>query len=198
MKTLFTLILVGYAGFTIMQDKHVRISYPGRELVLEQPLQTSTNESPFEYKGVTITPLAKFTINARVLSKKDYSDGKESTLSPIDLALGWGPMSKSEQLKHIRISQGGRWYSWYTETNIVSRKSIEENSANMHMIPANSDILTTLEKAQRNQQVEIQGFLVECSSGTWKWRSSLTRLDVGDGACEVIYVTNVRIVGNMD
>ncbi|MDN8986103.1 hypothetical protein Q0P28_14495, partial [Staphylococcus aureus] len=61
----------------------------------------------YEYKV-----LAQFEIEAKVLSRKDYSRDRGAEISPFDLALGWGVMSKKEVLDQIDISQGLRWYSY--------------------------------------------------------------------------------------
>jgi hypothetical protein len=44
-----------------------------------------------------------------------------------------------------------------------------------------------------NAFVELKGFLVEVQkNGDPPWRSSLVRNDQGDGACEILWVTDVR------
>ena len=53
-----------------------------------------------------ITPLQEqFEISARVLGRKDYTFGREADLSPMDLALGWGPMADPEVIAAFGISQ---------------------------------------------------------------------------------------------
>ncbi|HRN63018.1 MAG TPA: hypothetical protein PLF73_11205, partial [Luteimonas sp.] len=43
----------------------------------------------FNLQAGTLTPLAGFSVSARVLGRKDYSTGREADFSPTDLALGW-------------------------------------------------------------------------------------------------------------
>jgi hypothetical protein len=44
------------------------------------------------------------------------------------------------------------------------------------------------------QVVKIIGKLVEVqASDGWRWRSSLTRKDTGNGACELIYVEAISV-----
>ena len=41
----------------------------------------------------------------------------------------------------------------------------------------------------------LDGWLIEADAPDgWTWRSSLTREDSGDGACEVIYVCSLRVI----
>jgi hypothetical protein len=43
---------------------------------------------------------------------------------------------------------------------------------------------------QQGQVVKFSGQLIEAkASDGWRWQSSLTRNDTGNGACELIYVT---------
>ena len=42
--------------------------------------------------------------------------------------------------------------------------------------------------------VTLDGLLVEADKpGGWRWRSSMTRADTGAGACELVYVEDIRI-----
>lgn len=62
----------------------------------------------------------------------------------------------------------------------------------MHMIPANDEIKQILAKAKAGQMIKLQGQLVEVTrEDGWRWRSSLTRTDSGDGACELVFVEAV-------
>jgi hypothetical protein len=59
----------------------------------------------------------------------------------------------------------------------------------MHMIPSDATTAEALHRVHRGEHVRIDGWLVQANAPDgWHWRSSLTRDDVGDGACEVIYV----------
>lgn len=137
----------------------------------------------------------EFDVHALVLSKKNYGSDAESKISPVDLALGWGPMSSPNPLKTIRITQGGRFYRFrYDNTPPILHSAIELNSANMHMVPANDDIEKTLKSVRKGDVVRIKGYLMNASrSDGWKWRSSTTRSDTGGGACEVVYVEHIDI-----
>ncbi len=161
----------------------------------DEPLQTNTFELPFAFNDFTVEPVADFKLRARVLSREDYSFGREADLSPIDLALGWREMSDETVLDQIDISQGGRFYRWRVEDWPVPRRTIETNSANMHLIPANDFVLDAMERTRRGSLVEFEGHLVDVfDSNGWRWNSSTTRNDTGAGACELIYVTSFRIV----
>lgn len=168
---------------------------PG-EVAPDTPVQTdfATPQAPVAFRDATLHPLATFTLTARVLSRDDYRFDAESDLSPTDLALGWGRMSDSTVLKQIEISQSGRFYYWRTRAFPIPRREIETHSANMHMIPANASAVYDLKRVRVGDVVTIDGLLVEADKpGGWRWRSSLTRDDTGDGACELVYVQSLQI-----
>jgi hypothetical protein len=143
----------------------------------------------------TLVPLARFQIVARVLSRHTYRFDRESDLSPVDLALGWGRMSDESVLKHIEISQSGRWYHWRTQNPPIPLREIETHSANMHIIPADKIVEKRLRRLRTGETVKIDGFLVRVfAPDGWRWVSSLSRLDTGGGACEIVYAQDLSIV----
>lgn len=135
-------------------------------------------------------PLAGFSIDARVLSRKDYTSGREARYSPIDLALGWGRMADTAILSRLTITQSARWYHYrWPHDPPIPPGEMASSSANMHMIPANAAVAAALRRIDRGQHVRLQGWLVEVQAADgWRWRSSLTRDDSGAGSCEIIYV----------
>ena len=140
-----------------------------------------------------LSPLAGFSVEARVLGREDYRMGREADFSPTDLALGWGRMTEDAVLAQLSISQGGRWYrySWKTDPPIPVNE-IVRSSANMHMVPADDAVAEALRDVDAGDRVRIDGWLVQVNTPDgWRWRSSLTREDSGGGACEVVYVCSV-------
>jgi len=131
-------------------------------------------------------------VEARVLGAKHYSIDREADLAPVDLALGWGPMSQQGVLDALSISQSGRFYYWRTENFPIPRRDIETNSANMHFIPANQDIEKQLKEIDAGDQVKFKGYLVKIDADDgWRWMSSITREDTGGGACELVLVDDI-------
>lgn len=142
-----------------------------------------------------ITALQDFHLQARVLGREDYYLDRGAKLSPTDLALGWGPMADPEVLRHIRISQRNRWYFWHAEQLPIERRQIETHSANMHLIPANPAVASTLAQVKPDQQISLSGQLVRVEGDDgYRWVSSLSREDSGDGACELIWVEQLSLI----
>lgn len=168
---------------------------PPRVATGEPPLQTDVPDdmTPFALQAATLTPLAGFSIEARVLSRKDYRSGREAYLSPVDFALGWQRMEEDAVIDALDIRQSSRWYRYrWRDPPPLPQDEIARSSANMHMIPGNDAIAKALADVRKDERIRIEGWLVEARADDgWRWRSSMRRTDTGGGACEVVYVCGV-------
>ena len=172
------------------------IEHPPGVLVDEIPEQVNL-ETPIyiEKDDYIITAKASFKLKGRILSIEEYSTGRESDLSPLDFAMGWGRMTDQAVLDKIDISQSRRWYRWRTDNYPIPRREIELSSANMHLIPATDKVEDKLFDLYEGNVVELEGYLVYVKGrDNWYWKSSLTREDTGNHACEVFYVEKVRVI----
>lgn len=135
---------------------------------------------------------AEFGLQARVLGRRDYRWDRWSDLSPMDLALGWGPMSDPRVLSEIDIRQNGRFYFWRVDAFPIPRQQIENSSANMHIIPSRPDLFDQLASVESGDVLRLKGYLVDIDreDGT-HWRTSMRRDDSGDGACELFLITSI-------
>jgi hypothetical protein len=143
----------------------------------------------------TIIPLASFEMKGKVLAKKRYRFGRESEISPYDLAMGWGRMSDEGILQKIKIRQSNRWYYWRVKEWPIPRREIETSSANMHIIPANNKIKKMVGETSKWDLIRLKGYLVKViADDNWIWKSSLTRKDTGNHSCEVIWVEEFYVI----
>ncbi len=149
---------------------------------------------PWLHDGYLFIPLARYELQARVLAKKHYAFGHAAELSPLDLVLGWGPMSDSEVLSEIAIRQDNRWYFWWAKEPPIPLRDIELNSANTHMVPANAEVARQLGALRVGEVVKMTGYLLEITGDDgFSWKSSLTRGDTGAGACELFWVEALHL-----
>jgi hypothetical protein len=159
------------------------------------PVQTSVGlPRPFLNGDYTITPLANYEIKAVVLSRERYRNDAGAKLAPVDLALGWGPMSSAAVINDLNISQSGRWYeySWSGEEPL-DPGLIATHSANTHCLPATPEIRQRLLAIKRHDIVTLKGYLVEVTGPQgYRWSSSLSRTDTGGGACEIMWITEIQ------
>lgn len=174
---------------------HRPIAHAAGVLVDAEPQQREpSSHAPITHGDYQLTPLADYEIEARVLSRENYSIDGGSSLSPTDLAVGWKRMSDTAVIEQLDISQSVRFFSyrWRSEPPIPLAE-IERSSANMHIIPADDRVASDLGKVRPGAIVRLRGQLVEARRGDgFQWRSSLTRTDTGAGACELFLVDSIE------
>jgi len=187
-----TIILAWYAYARLNSP----VTYPSGILIRDDPVQTeiTPNDEPFTVGKFHLTPLAHFALDARVLHRKTYHFDRQAALAPVDLAVGWGEMSDQTILDQLHISQSRRffWYEWAHQPPLDSDK-IVSHATNLHLIPATGGIEAACKLLRTGELIHLQGLLVEATGpeiGTW--RSSLTRKDSGNGACELVWVEELH------
>jgi hypothetical protein len=143
-----------------------------------------------------LQPRARFTIEARVLSTERYRMGISADLAPIDLALGWGVMSDQAVVDQLEVSQGARWYILRWGANPpASEQEIMSSSGNMHIIPVDDAVRDQAFSLRVGQFVQLSGYLVDAQGpNNFRWGTSLSRNDTGDGACELFLVESLQLL----
>ncbi len=187
--------LVALLGFFSWCSHRTQHHAPG-VIAPDVPFQEMLDDTDsFKYKDFTIKPLATFKLKARVLHRQRYRFDRGADLCPIDLALGWGPMSDEKVLDKLEISQMGRFFYWKAGGELpIPFEQISANASNMHMIPASKYVRRILLKVRPGQIIEIEGYLVGVSGKDgMTWQSSLSRTDTGRGACELVWVEKAAI-----
>jgi hypothetical protein len=165
-------------------------------LVSSPPLQTMLASAPvIQFDEFVLTPLAQFELDARVLMLARYRWDEEAALAPFDLGLGWGRMSDSAVLARLELSQSARFLLWrWRDAPPIPEDEITRSAANIHVIPANAVVARSIAALRAGQLVHLRGQLVEATRADgFRWRSSLSREDGGNGACELMYVESVSI-----
>jgi len=171
------------------------ITYSAGVTAPNQPVQMNLKEQKeWDLDDFHFNALAEYQIKARVLSRNNFSVGKESEISPFDLALGWGLMSDQSIIDKIDISQSNRWYRWKADILPLPRREISLNSANVHIIPKAEIIEDKFDEVYKGSLIEMKGYLVEVTTTDgWRWRSSLKRDDTAGGSCELFWVEDLEV-----
>lgn len=108
-RRLAFILLIAWGAFHHWQQRAEQHG-PG-VIAADSPMQQPVSHPiPFALNHYQITPLAEFSVHARVLSTQHYALDRAAKLAPVDLALGWGRMSDESVLSSINISQSGRFY----------------------------------------------------------------------------------------
>jgi hypothetical protein len=202
MKSFIVLLAIAFAclGYWFL---HLPITYPPGVLITDDPSQIMlpADTPPFAQGAFKLKPLAVFSIDARVLHRKVYRYDRQAALVPVDLALGWGPMSDQKVLDQLKITQSMRFYWYeYPRQPPIPTEEIISHSTNVHIIPSTKAIASQCKSLREGSLVHLQGDLVEANGpGIGTWRSSLSRTDTGNGACELMWVKELWIldVGSM-
>jgi hypothetical protein len=172
-------------------------AFPPALDISRPPIQRGLNDGAarLQADGFTFTPVARFDVDARVLSRKDYRFGRYARFCPVDLALGWEDMSREDVISALEIRQSNRFYFWRTREFPIPRRDIETQSANMHIVPATPEALQALRAVRKGDRVRIGGYLVNVRHENGEtWRTSTTRTDTGAGACEIVLATRLERV----
>jgi hypothetical protein len=156
-----------------------------------QKILDKSNQSIIYLNNIETKKIAYIEFKTRILHIKKY----DSKHIPFDLALGWNKMSDLNILKHVKITQSNRWFYWKTRKSIINRNDIESSSSNFHIIPLNKNILNKVQNLKKYDIVIIKGYLVNTFDElNRKFNSSLSRTDIGGGACEVMLITDLKKV----
>jgi len=151
----------------------------------------------------TLTSDTSYSISAKVESAKLYSDAISKAV-PYDLLLAWGNMTEPDVDGKLEWDQADRQGmvsgSLGGSGADVSSEYVINHVSNNHLVPANDNIRRAIATIKAGDVVRIDGRLVNVWVKTDDSRvltvtTSKKRSDQGDGACEIIYVEELRING---
>jgi hypothetical protein len=176
---------------------HERSAHPPDGVLIEdRPLQHNyvDDKPPIQHGAYTLIPRAHYRITGRVLVKTRYSDDWFAEVSPLDLSLGWQDMSDNVTLANFTFTEHERrMYTHPLNDSIQDYNWVIAESSNNHLIPENSDIESQLRAIRVGNVVELEGELVDVIATGWEAHTSVMRMDLGDGACEILLVRRVKI-----
>lgn len=145
------------------------------------------------YQGhqVNIDLVASYEITGQV-GVIEYKDDIRSFYNPVDVTILTGDLN----IWNSTVYQHGRYATLWTREN-VTHEYIISNFTNNHLIPLNDDVARDISTIERGDVVTITGHLVDTTferdGGRYATKTSLVRNDSGDGGCEMILVSKVKI-----
>lgn len=189
-------------GLIILSLVYIKVtfyqSYHG-PAAISDPIQVDQQEEIISHVNlnnelVNISLVASYEGSFGVKGVKKYTTDGAAEVSPRDFVLAWGELLKEDVDEHIKYSQSNRWYHYtYSKDSLVTGEYISQHSANTHTLPANKEVLKILKKVKKNDYITTKGYLAIVHFDTGDWGSSMTRVDTGDGACEIYYITEIII-----
>jgi hypothetical protein len=190
---IIALVVLALLAIATRWDRTER--WPEGAKIDDEPVQEQLAEPRVTaFAGYELIPKATYRVRARILSRERYRLGRESDLSSYDLALGWGVMSDQRVIDALEIRQGTRRYTYaWSGDEPAHPSALARQSANHHIIAGTPEVNEVIEDTPVGGALELEGDLVvvEAPDG-WRWATSLSRMDVGDGACEIFHVKRAR------
>jgi hypothetical protein len=142
-----------------------------------------------------LTGVASYDIRAVVMSKGNPGADRLHPISSVDMGLAWASLPFFRNCISYR-HEGRRLYTDYSTACSLSQSDLHDFSNN-HLIPNSARVQRQIEALRVGQGGRLEGYLVDVAEhsiadgGRSLWRTSRTRDDEGDGACEIMLVTRV-------
>ncbi|MDO8558142.1 MAG: hypothetical protein Q7S09_03055 [bacterium] len=172
---------------------------PKQEAVVVEP-----NKIDIKGYAYTLMPHYSYELYGLVVSLYDADNifdftHKNDPGNMKDICVVWGDNIKSGAYKKVKFSSGeftcfGRWEQDF------SPPFSGLSGSNNHLIPADENVAHRIRNVIIGDQVRVQGYLadyrVQMKGGQTLYtrNTSTTRTDTGNGACEVVYVTDIEIL----
>lgn len=171
----FALLLMGLWLYDALRP----VSQPPGVLAPEPPrVEPVTGKPPvFEHNGHVLTALARFSAHARVLSLDRYGD-RAAKVAPLDIALGWGPLSDSATLKIVDVAQHERGVLHQSYDPKLPDAQAGAFLLNLHVAADDPELQKRLGELRSGNVVRLEGWLVEAvSEDGWRWRGEPRAFD---------------------
>lgn len=148
---------------------------------------------------VILTPRAGYRITGYAAEVSRQLLDKWDFAMPMDLALVWGPVADPAVLRHLSFHLTERYVSYRYDGDTPRVGALPTHIANNHLIPASDEIAAAMKAVRIGDRVTVTGKLVDVEirdaqgRSVFRGRTSLTRGDVGSGACEILYVEGLEV-----
>jgi hypothetical protein len=206
-KFLLPIAAIAFAVSFFMRNR-----LPDKGLILEpllqDPVQTKDDvPEPFEVtrKNVTytVTPLFSYELWGMIVSYHDSASFIDVShklwndyINVKDICVIWG--KNVETGVYERMTFRNRDFTcFYRYPDRETGELFTENClSNNHLLPADPFVDAAVRKARKGDQVRFKGWLVSYGQkgAPYARGSSTVRNDRGNGACEVVYVTEFEIL----
>lgn len=176
-----------------------------------EPLQEVSERAAFTTTiggyTYTLTPRATYEISGLVVSQHRsdalfnlYHQADPGNIR--DVCVVWGEAITNGSYRKVKFSSGEFTcsFSW---SGALTPPFKPEKASNSHLIPANRAIARHIGSIRVGDQIRMTGLLVDYKvtregQDIFTRRTSLTRDDTGNGACEILYVTDLSVVARGD
>jgi hypothetical protein len=151
----------------------------------------------------TLTPRATYDIAGLVVSQHrgDALFNLYHKVDPgniKDVCVVWGEDITNGSYRKVRY-RSEEFTCYYSWSGTLSPPFKPEKASNNHLIPADEAIAERIRAIHVGDQIRMRGLLVDYTVARdgreiLTRRTSLTRADTGNGACEILYVTDLAVI----
>lgn len=174
--------------------------------LLRAPIQEEIDEARyrFQWSGSTyiVEPLASYDLAGLVVSHNNvggitdaYHNSDAVDLK--DLCVLWGENLLNDNFHKFEYSSDP-WTCWLKSKEGAHYKEFHlEALGNNHLLAADASVAAQIREVRVGDQIRLRGQLINYREvgGQWSERkTSLTRDDRGNGACEVVMVKQIEIL----
>jgi len=183
-----------------------------RAELLEEPRQSKVSRKPIEMSvnGVDyrVQPRYSYELSGLVVSMHhsdtwwDYAHREwNDHINLMDLCVVWGRNVSSGAYRDFSFSND-QWTCSLQAKSMEAHKAFDyAGASNNHMVTDDAGVARDLRRLHVGDQIRVRGYLVDYTTfkggqpaGTRV--SSEVRTDTGNGACEVLYVEAVELLGS--
>ena len=173
----------------------------------QDPLQTPTTTKPFVARRggerYYIEPVYNYEISGLLVELHDsdswndmtHTEGKDF-INTRDLCVVWGENLKNDLYRRVKFSHGD-WTCYFQAFDGETFRLFRQNQiSNNHVLPADDAIARAMKSVEIGDQIYAKGMLVnyERSGHPPSRNTSITRDDTGNGACEIIWVSEFKVL----
>ena len=116
-----------------------------------------------------------------------------------DLCVIWGTNAQRGSYQDIQFSSGQFVCNFQTSSREAFEAFDQAAISNNHMLADDKYLAKKLRSVRIGDQIHFRGYLAEYSHNhgfAFKRGTSTVRTDTGNGACETVFVTDVRILSS--
>jgi len=179
---------------------------PSTNNLSNAPLQTPSQRAPFKVtsndRTYQIQPRFDYSMRGFLVSQHDTSSWMNIShkrwgdfVNIKDVCLVWGRNSSNGDLHKVEFWNGDWTCNFRTKDMATwNRFSLNEVSNN-HLLAATPEIAEKIRSSRIGDVVELKGMLIDYNIDGGPFRKTSTvRDDTGNGACEIIYVEEFRVL----
>ena len=189
---------------------HMRIKLPPESellpIVEEAPEQTNHTDRAFavNWRGAeyAVYPVAEYEITGLTVTRNDIGAFADiyhtlNSVDVVDVCLVWGANTSEDVYRNVEF-WSEPFSCWVRPKNEIGANEFAmDQLSNTHILAKDEAMAENLNTIRVGDQIRLRGKLVNyhpAGASEMLRKSSLVRTDTGNGACEVMYVEEFKVL----